>query len=342
MSTVISLLLTADGWRVNHIDEYRVSMNNILEHIGFLGILPVAIVEDENKAVPLAQTLSENGLPVIEVTLRTQTAVHVVERIVKEFPDMLVGAGTVITVADAQSVIDAGARFIVSPGLSAKVVEYCIGKSIPVIPGVLTPTEIQQALEYGLEVVKFFPAEAIGGLSYLKAVAAPFKNLKFIPTGGIEQSTLLSYLQFPKVLACGGSWMVHPEMLKTGQFEKIASCTRQAVASVLGFELRHIGLYTRSTADAYKATAQLAKRIQYSVRETEDSLFSEKYVEELQHISSDDFIALGTNFIERGAVHLAQKGIVVKPETKQFQNGQLVAVDLDLDINGFTLRLIQV
>jgi 2-dehydro-3-deoxyphosphogluconate aldolase/(4S)-4-hydroxy-2-oxoglutarate aldolase len=341
MSTVISLLLMADGWRANHIDEYRLSMNNILEHIGILGILPVAIVEDENKAVPLAQTLSENGLPVIEVTLRTQTAVHVVERIVKFFPDMLVGAGTVLTVADAQSVIDAGVRFIVSPGLSVKVVEYCIGKSIPIIPGVLTPTEIQQAHEYGLEVVKFFPAEAIGGLSYLKAVAAPFKNLKFIPTGGIEQSTLLSYLQFPKVLACGGSWMVHPEMLKTGQFEKIASCTRQAVASVLGFELKHIGLYTRSTADAYKATAQLAKMIQYSVREKEDSLFSENYVEELQHISSVDFIALGTNFIERGTAHLAQKGIVVKPETKQFQNGQLVAVDLDLDINGFALRLIQ-
>jgi 2-dehydro-3-deoxyphosphogluconate aldolase/(4S)-4-hydroxy-2-oxoglutarate aldolase len=135
--------------------------------------------------------------------------------------------------------------------------------------------------------------------------------------------------------------MVHPEMLKTGQFEKIASCTRQAVATVLGFELKHIGLYTRSTADAYKATAQLAKMIQYSVRETEDSLFSENYVEELQHISSVDFIALGTNFIERGTAHLAQKGIVVKPETKQFQNGQLVAVDLDLDINGFALRLIQ-
>ena len=284
-------------------------MNTILEHIGFLGILPVAIIEDENKAVPLAQTLSENGLPVIEVTLRTQTAVEVVERIVKNFPNMLVGAGTVLTVDDAQMVIDAGAHFIVSPGFHAKVVEYCLGKSIPIIPGVLTPTEMQQALEYSLEVVKFFPAEAIGGLPYLKAVAAPFKNLKFIPTGGIEQSTLLSYLQFPKVLACSGSWMVQPEMVKACQFEKIASST---------------------------------KMIQFSVRETEDSLFSEKYVEVLQRITSDDFIALGTNFIERAAAHLAQKGIVIKPETKQFQNEQLVAVDLDLDINGFAVRLIHV
>ena len=148
-------------------------MNSILEQIGYLGILPVAIVEDENKAVPLAQTLSENGLPVIEVTLRTQTAVHVVELITQNFPDMLVGAGTVLTVDDARSAINAGARFIVSPGLSASVVEYCLGKSVPIIPGVLTPTEMQRALDYGLEAVKFFPADAIGGLSYLKAGGAP-------------------------------------------------------------------------------------------------------------------------------------------------------------------------
>jgi 2-dehydro-3-deoxyphosphogluconate aldolase/(4S)-4-hydroxy-2-oxoglutarate aldolase len=317
-------------------------MNDVLKHIELLGVIPVAIVEDENKAVSLAKTLCENGLPVIEVTLRTHTAVRVVEQIVKGFPDMLVGAGTVLTVDDAQTVIDAGARFIVSPGFSAKIVEYCLNKSIPVIPGVVTPTEIQQALEYGLEVVKFFPAEASGGLSYLKAVAAPFKGLKFIPTGGIEQSTLLSYLQFPKVLACGGSWMVHPEMLKTDQFEKIASLTRQAITAVLGFELRHIGMYTGSTSDAYKATAQLAKMIQFSVRETEASLFSEKNTDELQLTSSGDFIVLRTNFIERAIAYLAQKGIAIKPDTKQILNGQLIAVDVNLEIEGFALRLIQV
>jgi 2-dehydro-3-deoxyphosphogluconate aldolase/(4S)-4-hydroxy-2-oxoglutarate aldolase len=316
-------------------------MNAILKNIELLGVIPVAIVEDENKAVPLAKALSENGLPVIEVTLRTHTAVRVVELIAKDFPDMLVGAGTVLTVDDAQTVIDAGARFIVSPGFSTKIVEHCLNKSIPVIPGVVTPTEMQQALEYDLEVVKFFPAEASGGLSYLKAVAAPFKSLKFIPTGGIEQSTLLSYLQFPKVIACGGSWMVHPEMLKTGQFEKIASCTRQAITTVLGFELRHIGLYTRSSSDAFKATSELAKMVQFSVRETETSLFRGKTTEELQHASSIDFIALGTNFIDRAVAHFAQKGVAIKPDTKQIQNGQLIAVDLSLEIEGFAFRLMQ-
>jgi 2-dehydro-3-deoxyphosphogluconate aldolase/(4S)-4-hydroxy-2-oxoglutarate aldolase len=207
-------------------------MDTILEKIGLLGILPIATVEDENKAVMLAQTLYECGLPIIEVTFRTQAASSVIERIAKSFPQMLIGAGTILTINQVRTAIDAGACFVVSPGFNPKVVEYCIGKSIPIIPGVLTPTEFQYAIEYGLEVLKYFPAEASGGLSYLKAVAAPFGNLKFIPTGGIEQSTLLSYLQFPKVLACGGSWMIQPEMIRTGQFEKIAELTRKAVACV--------------------------------------------------------------------------------------------------------------
>jgi len=314
----------------------------VLRHIELSGIVPVAIVEEEDEALPLAKTLCENGLPVIEVTLRTHKAVRVVERITKNFPDMIVGAGTVLTVEEAQTVINAGARFLVSPGSSTKVIEYCLDQTIPIIPGVITPTEMQRALEYGLEVVKFFPAEASGGLDYLKAVAAPFTKLKFIPTGGIEPSLLLSYLRFPKVIACGGSWMVRPEMLKTGQYEEIASLTRQAVTAVLGFELRHIGMSAHSAADAYKAMDRLTKMIQYSVPKTEDSLFSKKNSNDVKYSSASDFFALGTNFIKRAIAYLAQKGIVIKPETQQIQNGQLVAVDVNLEIDGFALRLIQV
>ncbi len=222
-------------------------MDRILEYIGLQGILPIATIEDESKAEPFAQTMIDSGLSAIEVTLRTESAVRIVERIAKKFPEIKIGAGTVLTADDARTAIDAGACFIVSPGFSPKVVEYCLNNSVPVIPGVATPTEMQQAVEYGLEVVKFFPAEAIGGLSYLKAVAAPFKNLKFVPTGGIDQSSMLSYLQFPKTLACAGSWIVQPEMLKKDEFEKIASIARQAVAAILGFKLRHIDLHTHSS-----------------------------------------------------------------------------------------------
>ncbi len=205
-------------------------MDKILEQIGLLGILPIATVEDEVKAERLAQTLCECGLPIIEVTFRTQAAESVIKRIVKDFPQMLIGAGTVLTIDQARTAIDAGARFIVSPGFSSKVVEFCLSNSIPIIPGIATPTEIQYAIEYNLEVVKFFPAEASGGIEYLKAIAAPFKKIQFIPAGSIEESNLLSYLRFPRVLACGGSWMIPPEMIRTGQFENIAELTRKAVA----------------------------------------------------------------------------------------------------------------
>jgi Entner-Doudoroff aldolase len=204
-------------------------MDKILKQIGLLGILPIATIADEKKAVPLARTLSESGLPVIEVTFRTQAAASVIEKIAKDSSLMLIGAGTILTIDQAQTAINAGARFIVSPGFNSKVVEFCLSKSIPIIPGITTPTEIQYAIEYNLEVVKFFPAEASGGTEYLKAIAAPFKEMQFIPTGGIEESTLLSYLRLPCVLACGGSWMIQPEMIRTGQFENIAELTQKAV-----------------------------------------------------------------------------------------------------------------
>jgi 2-dehydro-3-deoxyphosphogluconate aldolase / (4S)-4-hydroxy-2-oxoglutarate aldolase len=205
-------------------------MDPLLKQIELFGIVPIATVEDEKKGVPLARTLRESGLPIIEVTFRTKAAAHIIEQIAADSTEMLIGAGTILTTEDAKTAISAGARFIVSPGLNPNVVEYCIDKSVIVLPGVFSPTEIQYALEYGLEAVKFFPAEAGGGLKYLKAVAAPFGNIKFIPTGGIDQSTLLSYLQFPKVIACGGSWMIQPEMIRTGQFDKIAELTRISVA----------------------------------------------------------------------------------------------------------------
>jgi 2-dehydro-3-deoxyphosphogluconate aldolase / (4S)-4-hydroxy-2-oxoglutarate aldolase len=203
-------------------------MDKILEQIGLLGILPLATVEDEKNAVPLARTLSKSGLPLIEVTFRTKAAAHAIELIAQDSSAMLIGAGTILTIDQAQTAIDAGARFIVSPGFNPKIVEFCLSHSVPILPGIITPTEIQYAIEYNLAVVKFFPAEASGGTDYLKAIAAPFKEMQFIPTGGIDESNLLPYLRLPQVLACGGSWMMQPEMIRTGQFENIAELTRNA------------------------------------------------------------------------------------------------------------------
>ena len=204
-------------------------MNPLLEQIGRLRIVPVVIIQDELDAEPLAQALLDGGLPTMEITFRTDAAKPAIGRIAKSHPSIVLGAGTVLTVDQVKAAVDAGAKYIVSPGIPRKVVEYCLKKNICVTPGVVTPTEIGVALELGLDVVKFFPAEASGGIEYLKAISAPFPNLKFIPTGGIDESNLLPYLQHPKVLAVGGSWMVKPALIAGKQFGEITRLTAQAI-----------------------------------------------------------------------------------------------------------------
>ncbi len=205
-------------------------MDKILEQIGICGIVPVIIIDDAENSIPLASALIEGRLPVGEITFRTKAAKESIVKIAKEFPEMLLGAGTVLSIEQVKSAVDAGAKFIVSPGLNPKVVEYCLTKNIPITPGIATPTEIERALEFNLEVVKFFPAEALGGLNYLKAISAPFGNLRFIPTGGVDEKNLANYLQYQKVLACGGSWMVKSDLITNKKFDEIKKLTIEALA----------------------------------------------------------------------------------------------------------------
>jgi 2-dehydro-3-deoxyphosphogluconate aldolase/(4S)-4-hydroxy-2-oxoglutarate aldolase len=205
-------------------------MNSILKEIESYGIVPVIVIDDADNAVPLSEALIEGGLPVAEVTFRTTAARESIERIVKTFPEMLIGAGTVLSIDQVKSAVDAGAKYIISPGLNPKVVEYCVLNYIPITPGIATPSEIERALEFGLDVVKYFPAEALGGLNYLKAISAPYGKLRFIPTGGIDEKNLLSYLQFSKVLACGGSWMVKNDLISNKKFAEIKNLSAAALS----------------------------------------------------------------------------------------------------------------
>jgi 2-dehydro-3-deoxyphosphogluconate aldolase/(4S)-4-hydroxy-2-oxoglutarate aldolase len=195
-------------------------------------LVPVIVIEDAQQAKGLADALVKGGLPCAEVTLRTAAAVDALKRITSEHPDMLVGAGTVLTPQQARAARDAGAKFIVAPGFSAAVVDYCQENEIPVFPGVCTPTEIEMALSKGLKTVKFFPAEPIGGLNYLKAIAAPYGDVNFIPTGGITTKNVHEYLAFTKVIACGGSWMAPADAISAGDFARIETETRRAVEAV--------------------------------------------------------------------------------------------------------------
>ena len=215
-----------------------VNMNNILKKIKETGIVPVIKIDDAQKALPLAKALSAGGIPCIEFTFRTAHAEEAIKRIAKEAGEMLLGAGTVLTTAQVDCAIDAGAQFIVSPGFNPKVVGRCIKKGITVIPGCVTPSEIEQAIEYGFDVVKFFPAEQAGGIEYIKAVSAPYPNIKFLPTGGINAGNLAKYIAFEKVLACAGSWMAGADLINAGEFEKITALSRDAVNIILEINSR--------------------------------------------------------------------------------------------------------
>ena len=207
-------------------------MNKVLEQFGKIGIIPVVVLDDAKDAEPLGRALMEGGLPCAEVTFRTAAAEESIRIMSEKFPDMLVGAGTVLTIDQVDRAVNAGAKFIVSPGINPKVVDYCVKKGIPVTPGTCNPTNVETALEFGLDVVKFFPAEAAGGLKYIKAIAAPYAGMKFMPTGGINAENVKDYLKYDRILACGGSWMVKGDLIKAGDFEKIKELTAEAAAIV--------------------------------------------------------------------------------------------------------------
>ncbi len=206
-------------------------MKEIVKQFEEMRIIPVVAIEDERDAMQLADALAAGGLPCAEITFRTAAAAGTI-RIMANRGDILVGAGTVLKVDQIKAAVDAGARFIVAPGFNSKVVSYCVENNIPVMPGIVTPSEIEAALDFGLNVFKFFPAEAFGGLNTLKAMSGPYGAVRFIPTGGINLSNLWEYLKFPKILACGGTWIAKTALISEGRFDEISTNAKEAVALV--------------------------------------------------------------------------------------------------------------
>lgn len=204
-------------------------MSTVAEKIAGFGVVPVVVLDDVKDAAPLAKALVEGGLPCAEVTFRTAAAEESIRIMATEYPDMFVGAGTVLTIEQVDRAVAAGAKFIVSPGFDPEIVDYCLEKEIPVFPGCITPSEAAQAVKRGLKVVKFFPAEQFGGVATIKAMAAPYVGLKFMPTGGVSAKNLESYLSCDKIIACGGSWMVKGDLVKAGKFDEIKNLTEEAV-----------------------------------------------------------------------------------------------------------------
>lgn len=206
------------------------NMKTIEEQFYDCAVVPVVVLNEAKDAVPLADALMEGGLPCAEVTFRTEAAEESIRLMTEKYPEMLVGAGTVLTVEQVERAVAAGAKFIVSPGFDPEIVDYCLDKDIPVFPGCITPSEVAQAVKRGLKVVKFFPAEQAGGIAMIKAMAAPYTQMKFMPTGGINAKNLKDYLSFDKIICCGGSWMVKGDLIGNGEYGKILELTKEAVA----------------------------------------------------------------------------------------------------------------
>jgi 2-dehydro-3-deoxyphosphogluconate aldolase/(4S)-4-hydroxy-2-oxoglutarate aldolase len=318
-------------------------MHKILEEIGKTGIVPVIKIDDVEKAVPLAKALMTGGIPCAEITFRTAQGEEAIRRVAKEVPDILLGAGTVLTIEQVDRAINAGAKFIVSPGFNPKVVAYCIQKGIPVTPGCANPSDIEQALEFGLEVVKFFPAEQAGGLDYIKAVSAPYPNLKFMPTGGVNEKNISKYIAFDKILACGGSWMATSELINSGNFEKITSLSREAVQNLLGLHVAHIGINAGGEEAAAKAAKFLISLFGFSLKEGASSIFAGDNIEIVKTSApgTHGHIAIGTTSISRAKAYLERNGISFDPASeKKDANGNIIAVYMKEEILGFALHLL--
>ena len=320
------------------------TMNDVLKKISAIGIVPVVKIDNAKDAVPLAKALIDGGLPCAEVTFRTSAAEESIKLISEAYPEMLVGAGTVLTTEQVDRAVNAGAKFIVSPGLNMNVVKYCVEKGVPVTPGCANPSDIEAAISLGLDVVKFFPAEAAGGLPMIKAMAAPYVNMKFMPTGGINKDNLCKYLDFPKIIACGGSWMVKDSLISAGEWDTIRDMTREAVQTMLGFELAHIGINEENPEKALKVAKMFECVFGFKTIEKTGSYFADKYVEIMKtpYLGKNGHIAIRTNYIKRAVNYLEAQGVEFNGESKKYNDkGALTAIYFKEEFGGFAVHLVQ-
>lgn len=317
----------------------------MIKRISELGVLPVVKIDKEEDAPLLAKALVKGDLPAAEVTFRTKAAKKAIALMKEAEPDMLVGAGTVLSIEQVNDALEAGAEFMVSPGFNPKVVGYCMDKNIPIFPGVNNPTGIEQALEFGLKTVKFFPAESSGGLDMLKAMSAPYGAINFMPTGGIGVKNIGKYLAFDKIVACGGSWMVPSDAINNKDFDKITALTKEAVMTVLGFEFGHLGINNADKSAALNVCDTLSSLFGYSCTRTiEMASFMGDDFEIMYNTDKNEHghMSFLVNSLERALAFLKRKGVSAVADTVKYnEKGKPVFAYLDVKLAGFGIHLAQ-
>ena len=318
-------------------------MNDVIKQLSLIGIVPVIKIENAADAKPLAKALIDGGLPCAEVTFRTACAKEAIAIIAKEYPDMIVGAGTVLTKAQVDDAIEAGAKFIVSPGFNPEIVKYCQSRGCPIVPGINNPSGIEAALELGLKTVKFFPAEQSGGLAMIKAMSAPYGGVTFMPTGGVSPANVNDYLAFNKIVCCGGSWMVKPEMISAGDFDGITKLVREAVDTMLGFKFKHIGINPCNDTAA-NASATLKNYFSFEPKAASKSIFASPEFEMMNEKGpgTNGHIAIQTNNVDRAVYHLERRGVKFDYSTATYDDkGNMKFIYLADEINGFAYHLVK-
>lgn len=319
--------------------------DKMLKELYLIGLVPVIKIEDPADAVPLAKALMDGGLPAAEITFRTKCAAEAIKNITDTYPDMLVGAGTVLTTEQVDAALAAGSRFLVSPGLNPKVTAYALSKGATMLPGISNPSDIEAALELGLTTVKFFPAEAAGGLKMLKAMSAPYGQLRFMPTGGINADNLLDYLRFGKIIACGGSFMVKDDLVREKKWDEITALTKNAVKVMLGLEFVHMGINNDSADAAAKGARLFSDMFGMPVRETSKSFFAGDAFEFMNKKGPGrcGHIAIRTNFVDRAMAYFERMGFEFDPASIQYDDktGKPKFAYFRDEVCGFAIHLLQ-
>lgn len=316
---------------------------NVLEIIGNAGIVPVVVIEDVKNALPTAKALLDGGVNVMEITLRTKAGLDSIRTVAENCPEMLVGAGTVLTLEQCKKCVDAGARFIVSPGFDREFVKWCVDNNVAVTPGCVTPTEITEAMALGVNVLKFFPANIYGGLPAMKALAGPFGSVKFIPTGGVNRQNVGEFAAASFVHAVGGSWLCDKADITAGNFDKITALCDEARQGLLGFELAHVGINTNDSDESLAVAQIFNNAFGFAINSGSSSNFAGSGIEVMKSIflGKNGHIAIRTNSIPRALVHLAKRGIKADMETAKYKGNKMIAVYLKDEIGDFAIHLLQ-
>ena len=317
----------------------------LLERIKKIGLIPVVAFEDADQAAPAARAMLDAHLDIIEITMRTAAGIESIKRVNAQYPQMIIGAGTVLTLEKAKESVDAGARFVVMPGYQEDIVDWCIGNDILVFPGCVTPAEIQMALQKGLKVLKFFPADVYGGIKALRALNGPFgpAGVSFIPTGGVDLTNLAEFVQAPFIAAIGGSFLCSSKQLKDGDYAGISKSVAASIDIMLGFELGHVGFNTESAESSEAIAKTLVDAFHFPYLPGNSANFAGAAVEVVKGAGLGDHghVAIKTNSIDRAVYYLEKRGFAVDPSTAKSKGGKTTAVYLKDPIGGYAFHLLQ-